>query len=340
MDNRAYLESLGIHELRIKGRSVGVKSPASKKKEELIDDILSIEEGRVSAHKTNRGRPPKGFNRVYDNEELNDRNNTLIPDLRYDLNMDEQNDGLEFNSDLVLGINPPLNFTGIVGEYDGKFIVTDYYDDSLSMYIPSKYEKKLKDGDIVEGSAYLDETGKYNVGLIEIVEFEDEDESFYGLDKCKYMCVKDKNSMYDYIIKENCKNKIVFEVETDTYSSRLIGRSNTYAFCTHECEDIAKSHNLIADCESVIKNLIARDESFTLYLVDIQFMFSIISSYYAVKYGSLNCDINAGQVLKRIFSLIANYEKARIVVLGKDFDRLSAYLSVILDKYCDNWYGI
>lgn len=55
------LNDLGIHSLRNIARKAGVHSPTTKKKEELIFEIIEISEGRQKPHvpKSNQGRPPK-----------------------------------------------------------------------------------------------------------------------------------------------------------------------------------------------------------------------------------------------------------------------------------------
>ncbi len=62
MENKTYdeLEELGIHELRTLARSVGVKSPTSKKRQVLIDEIKQIKSGQVKPQfNTHFGRPVK-----------------------------------------------------------------------------------------------------------------------------------------------------------------------------------------------------------------------------------------------------------------------------------------
>lgn len=55
------LNDLGIHSLRNLARKSGVHSPTTKKKEELIFEIIEINEGRQQPYvsKTKQGRPPK-----------------------------------------------------------------------------------------------------------------------------------------------------------------------------------------------------------------------------------------------------------------------------------------
>ena len=67
MENKLY--DLNIYALRELGRRVGVNSPTSKKKDELIKDILSIQSGEKEPvqQKTKQGRPPKNDNKAQKN---------------------------------------------------------------------------------------------------------------------------------------------------------------------------------------------------------------------------------------------------------------------------------
>jgi hypothetical protein len=56
-NKRKELEKLPLYQLRQKGREVGVKSPTTYKKKDLIDAIINVLEGKVLPEKTNRGRP-------------------------------------------------------------------------------------------------------------------------------------------------------------------------------------------------------------------------------------------------------------------------------------------
>jgi transcription termination factor Rho len=64
--NKQNLEKLGIFELRNLAREVGVHSPTTYRKEELIENILLIIEGKKEPHiaKSKQGRPPKSIQGV------------------------------------------------------------------------------------------------------------------------------------------------------------------------------------------------------------------------------------------------------------------------------------
>lgn len=64
------LDQLTIFELRERARKIGVASPTSKSKEELIKAYISVESGDITpAQKQNRGRPPKSSISSLDDEE-------------------------------------------------------------------------------------------------------------------------------------------------------------------------------------------------------------------------------------------------------------------------------
>ena len=57
---REYLDNMGIHEIRTFAREVGVPHPTSLKKQEMIDCILDIRDGKAEPQKVRKaGRPPK-----------------------------------------------------------------------------------------------------------------------------------------------------------------------------------------------------------------------------------------------------------------------------------------
>lgn len=72
------LNELSIFSLRELARRVGVSSPTSKKKQQLIDDIIAINNGAIKPYvpKTKQGRPPKTFG--YDVSSIfNDKENQI-----------------------------------------------------------------------------------------------------------------------------------------------------------------------------------------------------------------------------------------------------------------------
>ncbi|MBE7090958.1 MAG: hypothetical protein E7363_03475 [Clostridiales bacterium] len=58
-ERKKKLEELDIHDLRKIGRAVGVKSPTTQQKSDLINSILDVEYGRTPPTNSRRGRHPK-----------------------------------------------------------------------------------------------------------------------------------------------------------------------------------------------------------------------------------------------------------------------------------------
>lgn len=55
--DRNELKNKNVHSLRIIARKIGVKSPTTLKKEQLIEQIGLISDGKISPYFSNRGRP-------------------------------------------------------------------------------------------------------------------------------------------------------------------------------------------------------------------------------------------------------------------------------------------
>ena len=54
---RTELEKYSIHDLREIGKAIGVDKPTTKKKCDLITDILAVQTGKIAPTFTNLGRP-------------------------------------------------------------------------------------------------------------------------------------------------------------------------------------------------------------------------------------------------------------------------------------------
>lgn len=55
------IETLGIYELRNYARAVGVRSPSTKRRQQLLDEIEEIESGKSKPCRLRLGRKPKEF---------------------------------------------------------------------------------------------------------------------------------------------------------------------------------------------------------------------------------------------------------------------------------------
>lgn len=77
-ENYNIYNDFGIYELRNIAREKGVKSPSTKKKNELIEDIIKLDSGVIKPYvnKTKQGRPCKNFSKIDYNKLVEDK--TLI----------------------------------------------------------------------------------------------------------------------------------------------------------------------------------------------------------------------------------------------------------------------
>jgi hypothetical protein len=82
--DKATLEKKRLMDLRVYGRAVGVKSPSSLRKEDLIDKIIAIESGKLQPTKITRGR------KLGEKLDLGDINIALSsPEEKYEINSQE-----------------------------------------------------------------------------------------------------------------------------------------------------------------------------------------------------------------------------------------------------------
>ena len=95
MDNFSVekLEELGIFEIRNIAREVGVYSPTTLKKQELIDSIINIMNGKLEPYvrKTKQGRPPKSIS------SLNSLMDVIVPDKVFENKKEEEKEKLYFH---------------------------------------------------------------------------------------------------------------------------------------------------------------------------------------------------------------------------------------------------
>lgn len=167
------IEDLGIYELRTLARSVGVQSPTSKKREELIQAIHGILEGKENPYlkKDGRGRPAKSATALdqlssvfvpsslnYDLEKQGDKY-TLLKDNEYPFAFHQNQAMYQTNATDTL-----ISVQGIVDQNTmGVYILrVKFYDFSKEdIFIPQDIVQsyKITIGDMVEGKAeYLDQT--------------------------------------------------------------------------------------------------------------------------------------------------------------------------------------
>lgn len=108
---REELNELSIFALREFARRTGVYAPTSKKKDELINDIIDISEGRKQPYiaKTKQGRPPKNYGYPFAEGFANIPQQTFQPTyLKQDTQFDYNDNIRTVNGYLEIGNNSTL----------------------------------------------------------------------------------------------------------------------------------------------------------------------------------------------------------------------------------------
>ena len=145
------LNELSIFALRELARRTGVNSPTSKKKQQLIDDIIAINNGVKKPHipKTKQGRPPKTFG--YDVSNIFTDKNKIAPTFSKDCALTQTNE--EFEQVAHFEIEGVVE---IVSNNIG-FLWVNKLQDYDCYFIPSSVVEKfsLKSGDKVNAKVSL-----------------------------------------------------------------------------------------------------------------------------------------------------------------------------------------
>ena len=326
--NKLELEKLGIYELRTKARNVGVRAPTMKKREVLIDEILKIENGEIVPTKTNMGRPPKNVFILGNEIDKAIMERTIIPQNYEKANFADV--GFKLKSEEVLGINSGFNFCGIVREVLGQKFVKDYNSDAY-VILQDDFADKFVLGDYIAGTAI---SVNNNYGLATKCDFVNVSKNKNVLGKkASIVFQKNTENMFDYAIKDKSENKyfVITEARFNEVPNKLNG---AMVLKTNECEDIVLSYNMLLDVKNMAKRFAEKDIPFTIYLFDVEYMYSIMGMYFTTK----NCseDVNCGQYFKELLSIVTNSNGGKVVVFEKENNKRSSYLDIILNRYCQD----
>lgn len=165
--NHEKLKELGIFELRNFARSLGVKSPTTLKRDELINEIEMVFSGKKPRYvrTTKQGRPPKTLTNSselmniitpveYDKEQHDFVNqNFVLNDSEVD-NIGIQKVGTFFKSIIKLAVDSTYGYAFKNGFNETK--------DNLILINKTQIEQyKLKDGDEITGYYILTTIGSY-----------------------------------------------------------------------------------------------------------------------------------------------------------------------------------
>lgn len=331
----AQLKNLGIYDLRTIARGIGVKSPTTKRHDELVDSILKIQKGEEVANITKKGRPPKRItldNTIYDFEKAEGQSLDFI------YVEDKADAVLICDGDNVDSLNKKYYIcTGIFREVDGQKYIYSHLNSIHFTKISDDLIKKhnLRMGDYVTGSAF---ELNNKIGMLESIDDINfsKIETFNG-SNCKKFEIKqltEIGAIYNTIKQQNDKNiKIVLELEVDDYSIVNLKDDCIY-FYSRELDDIKRSFNALLDCLMLVQNLCKGNKPFSLYLIDIDYIYNILTVYTkTLKPMGYVEDVNAGQFIKTILSSVKNSVGGNAVIYENRKYKRNEYLDAILNKY-------
>lgn len=331
----AQLKKLGIYDLRTIARKIGVKSPTTKRHDELVDSILKIQKGEEIANTTKKGRPPKRItldNTAYEFEKAEGQNLNFVY-------VEDKTDAVFIcDGATVDSLNKKYyNCSGIFREVEGQKYIYSHLNGVHITKVSEDLIKKhnLRLGDYVIGTAF---ELNNKIGMLETIEdinFSKID-TFNGSNSKKFELkeLTEIGAIYNTIKQQNDKSlKIVLELEVDDYSIVNLKDDCIY-FYSRELDDIKTSFNALLDCLMLVQNLCKGNKPFTLYLLDIDYIYNILTVYTkTLKPMGYFEDVNAGQFIKTILSSVKNSVGGNAVIYENKKYKRNEYLDAILNKY-------
>ena len=125
MQTKSDLDVLGVHELRDIARNLGVKAPTTKKRDQLVDEILKIRSGELVGVTSKMGRPPKKHG-----GSLSSLTSFLSQKAAVNLGY-ENIESVEMkycDGEVSAAISPnEYTFEGVVREFEAQLYVRNYY---------------------------------------------------------------------------------------------------------------------------------------------------------------------------------------------------------------------
>ena len=231
-----HLNNMGIHNLRIFARQVGVKSPTSLKKSELIDLIVKIKTGEIAPNRTNMGRKPKS-----------------LPNYQYDtIQSDAQLNGIcSFNSPMFEYDSQTLTRDGVLKFINNSAPIIKIVEKSnqvisipIQPSIISKYNIKQNDIVTVEIMPIMN---SYQYAIKEILAINGIDIANYNNDKFTSLLSKNNTDDYINLNYEKYKNVIgntkIFKGSSNFFYYN--DAKNIISFAYQFCNDIKEKDTQI-----------------------------------------------------------------------------------------------
>lgn len=324
------LNELSIFALRELARRTGVNSPTSKKKQQLIDDIIAINNGVKKPHipKTKQGRPPKTFG--YDVSNIFADKNQIAPTFSKDCSLTQNNEGFEQSSSCEIE-----GVVEIVSNNVG-FLWVNKLQDYDCYFIPSSVVEKfaVKSGDKVDAKISFNngETIVENIitingnsankpvarkeyfdieHVLDKQEFTFSSNEFNGLNlkqgENTYLYSKDNNASTNYVINllNSCKvdNKIYINVSIVEKNKHVLKSiDDAELFVSKITDNLETSRRIVTLAVERALRLIEQDKNVLIVVDD------------ALSVASV--DNQELTILKRLMSITKNGRNGSISILA------------------------
>jgi len=330
---REYLVNLGIYELRSLARTVGVKSPTTKKHSELVDCILKVQSGEQQAFVSKKGRPPKTITMAKTVNYVSFERAEGLP-TGFEYAEDSARSFNLCNDEIVDGINKTtFPCKGLLREVDGKKYIYNYSSSRKFVFVDDPFVKEhnLKKGDLIIGTACP--TGDAT-GFLDAIT----DINFNSVCSCQkqtqavaQLCpLNNIKEIYEEIKQEQQDIKMVVELEVPSLSLLEL-KDHCLYFSSEEREDVQRSYNAVLNCKNLINKLSEQNKPFTLRFIDIDYIYSVINAYNTSK--GLRADLDAGQFIKEILLDVKKCNGSKVIFYEVAGYKRNSYLDAILNKY-------
>lgn len=349
------IEKLGIYELRSLARSMGVQSPTSKKREELISAIKDIQSGTLKPQFNNFGRPVKKLSNqnellshliINGDKELEDKikkeENDDSEYIVFQQNFDSDDNPLNYNL---------ITFKGIVRKTEkGSYYVLNNLKIGTKTYvlIDDAQVKKfnLIVGDLLEGSAYMHSSKAYaKLNNIQYINGEVKENNIYDLDceliipekyldetlkqgRCKIDFVDGVDGSINYIEKKSKEygqkgfKSIVLGLEISIETKLKLDRIENITEIVSLIEDEASfSYDKILDAINHANSMFYHNKNVVLFVLDAMSLYRVLDAVY--KSNSIFHDEQVKYLIRKLLGSAKSSKTSSIsnIVLFYDYQK-------------------
>ena len=349
------IEKLGIYELRSLARSMGVQSPTSKKREELISAIKDIQSGTLKPQFNNFGRPVKKLSNqnellshliINGDKELEDKikkeENDDSEYIVFQQNFDSDDNPLNYNL---------ITFKGIVRKTEkGSYYALNNLKIGTKTYvlIDDAQVKKfnLIVGDLLEGSAYMHSSKAYaKLNNIQYINGEVKENNIYDLDceliipekyldetlkqgRCKIDFVDGVDGSINYIEKKSKEygqkgfKNIVLGLEISIETKLKLDRIENITEIVSLIEDEASfSYDKISDAINHANSMFYHNKNVVLFVLDAMSLYRVLDAVY--KSNSIFHDEQVKYLIRKLLGSAKSSKTSSIsnIVLFYDYQK-------------------